>query len=447
MEITLTKSEGLSRSFTVTIPADELQEKLTAKIEEIRPQMQLKGFRPGKVPAAHVKRMFGKSLMGEIIEETISETNQKAMEDNDLRPADQPSVDMKSDMEKVVTGDDGLNYELSVEVMPDFEPADVAKLKLERPVAEVTDEQVQTALEELAGQNKKYEPRGKTAKARDGDAVVIDFVGKIDGEAFEGGTAEEQAVVLGENRFIPGFEEQLVGVKTGEETELNVTFPEDYPSEALAGKEAVFEVKVKEVRAPETPDVDEDFAKGFGLEGLDQLKDMMRSQIQGQHDGMSRSKVKRALLDELDKAHTFDLPPNMVEAEFKQIWEQLQREKEADRLSDEDKAKSDEELEAEYRKIADRRVRLGLVLAEIGRVSEIQINEEEVAQALNAEARKYPGQEREVIQFFQSNPQAMAQIRAPIYEEKVVDYILELAEVTDKTVTREELEEEDDDLE
>ena len=298
--------------------------------------MNLKGFRPGKVPSSHVRKMFGKSIMSELIEGLIGETNQKVLEDAEVRPASQPDIEMDGDIEQVLEGKADLAYSLNVDVMPEFEPTDIKKLKLERPVTPVADEDVDEALQKLASQNQQYKPRGKTAKAKDGDAVVIDFVGKIDGEAFEGGTAEEQTVVIGANRFIPGFEEQLVGVKTGDDTELNVIFPEDYPSEDLKGKDAVFEVKVREVRMPKEAEINEDFAKNFGLESLEQLREMMTSQIQNEHDAASRQKAKRALLDLLDEAHEFDLPPKMVDQEFQQIWQQLQQEKEAGNLDEED---------------------------------------------------------------------------------------------------------------
>jgi len=444
MEVTQTKAEGLSRTFAVKVSASELQSKLDARIEEIRPSMNLKGFRPGKVPAAHVRKMFGRDLMGEIIDKTVNETNQKAIEDAELRPAGQPDVHLEGNIEDVVTGQADLSYHMHVDVMPEFEPVDVKTLKIDRPVAEISDEEVNEALGNLASQNTQYDEREEGAEAVDGDAVVIDFVGKIDGEAFDGGTAEQQTVVLGSGRFIPGFEEQLVGVKAGDEKDLNVSFPEDYPSKDLAGKAAVFETKVHQVRAPKTPEIDDEFAKGLGLESLEQLKGLITDQLKGNLDQASRSKAKRNLLDKLDAAHDFDLPPNMVEAEFNQIWQQLQAEMDAGRASDEDKNKPEDDLKAEYRKIAERRVRLGLVLAEIGRINDVRITEQEVQQALIREARQYPGQERQVIEFFQKNPNAMAQLRAPIYEDKVVDYILGEAEVTDTTVSREELFREDD---
>jgi len=444
MEVTQTKAEGLSRTFAIKVPASELQAKLDERIEEIRPQMKLKGFRPGKVPASHVRKMYGQDLMGELINKLVTETNQKALEDNELRPAGQPDVQIDGDMEAVVKGEADLSYNMNVDVMPEFEPADVTKLTITRPVAEVSQEQIDEALARIAEQNTQYEPRAKTAKARDGDAVVMDFVGKIDGEAFEGGSAEQQTLVLGSGQFIPGFEDQLVGVKAGEEKEVNVTFPEEYGAEHLAGKEAVFEVKVHEVRAPKTAEVDDEFAKGLGLESLEQLTGLVKDQLKAEHDGASRAKAKRNLLDQLDEAHSFDLPPNMVEQEFNQIWQQLQAEMDAGRTADEDKDKSEDELKDEYRKIAERRVRLGLVLAEIGRIADVRISEQEVNQALVREARQYPGQEQQVVEFFRNNPGAMAQLRAPIYEDKVVDHILEVAEITEETVSREDLFKEDD---
>ena len=367
MEVTQTKAEGLSRTFEIKVPASELKAKLDERIEEIRPQMKLKGFRPGKVPAAHVRKMFGRDLMGELINKLVTETNQKALEDNELRAAGQPDVKMDGDLEEVVKGQADLSYNMEVDILPEFEPSDVSKLKITRPVADVAEEQVQEALGRIAEQNVKYEARAKTAKARDADAVKIDFIGRIDGEAFEGGAAEEQTLVLGSNRFIPGFEEQLVGVKAGDELDVTVTFPEEYGSKDLAGKEAVFGIKVHEVSEPKTPEIDEEFAKGLGLESLEQLTGLVKDQLKAEHDAASRSKAKRNLLDALDDAHDFDLPPNMVEQEFNQIWQQLQTEMDAGRVADEDKDKSEDDLKAEYRKIAERRVRLGLVLAEIGR--------------------------------------------------------------------------------
>lgn len=436
--------EGLSRTYKVNVPKADLQKRFDERIEEIRPQMNLKGFRPGKVPASHVKKMFGKDIMGEVVQALVQETSQKAIEDADVRPAGQPEMKMESDMEKVLSGDEDLAYEMNVDVMPDFEPVDVKKLTIKKPVADIGDDEIDERLAQIAEANPKFEKRAKTAKARDKDAVVIDFLGKLDGEPFEGGAAEEHTLVLGSNSFIPGFEDQLVGSKAGEEKDVTVTFPENYQAEHLAGKEAVFVVKVHEVRAAKTPDIDDEFAKGLGLEDLAKLKELVTEQIQNEFGGASRAKAKRNLLDQLDEKHDFDLPPKMVDQEFGQIWQQLQAEMDAGRTAEEDKGRSEDDLKEEYRKIAERRVRLGLVLAEIGRLAEVQISEQEVQQALIREARNFPGQERQVIEFFQKDPNAMAQLRAPIYEDKVVDHILETAKVKEETVAKDELLKEDE---
>ena len=445
MNVTETKAEGLSREFKVLIPKADLADKLTARITEIQPQVNLKGFRKGKVPASHIKKMFGKSLMAEIVQDLVRTSSSKALEDKSLRPASQPHVHMDADEEQVVAGEADLEYHMHVDIMPEFEPADMTGVKLERLTAEPEEEQMTEALQRIAESNKAYESKGDDALAVEGDAVVIDFVGKIDGEAFEGGSAEGHTLVLGDGRFIPGFEDQLIGVKAGDEKDVNVSFPEDYQVDTLKGKPAVFEVKVHEVKAPKTPQLDDEFAQSLGLESLDKLKEAISQQLEGELKAASRQVVKRNLLDALDERHDFDLPPKMVEAEFDQIWKQFEQEKAADRLSDEDKEKSDDELKAEYRKIAERRVRLGLVLAEIGQKAEIEITNDELVQALRQEASRYPGQEQMVVDFYRNNPAQMAQLRAPIFEEKVVDYILAKADVTEKKVSREELLKEIDD--
>lgn len=439
MQCSEIKNEGLSRTFSVHIPAADLVRRLDARIEEIRPQMSLKGFRTGKVPVAHVRKMFGKSIMGELIETVVGEATQRAIDEAKIRPATQPSVHFESDMDGVLAGTADLAYHFHIEAMPEFEPVDVGTLKVTRPVSPVTEEAITEAIGRIAGQNKTYEARAKTAKAKDGDAVVIDFIGKIDGEAFEGGSAEESTVVIGAGRFIPGFEEQLVGVKAGQETQIEVTFPADYGAAHLAGKPAVFEIKVREVREPKDPTVDDDFAKGLGLESLEQLNDLVRKQIEAEHERASRLKAKRSLLDALDASHSFELPPRMVEAEFEQIWSQLQQEKAAGRLDAEDAAKDEDQLRADYQRISQRRVRLGLVLAEIGQRAGVEITQEETQRALIAEARQYPGQERKVIEYFQKNPGALAQLRAPIYEDKVVDLLFTRVQLSEETVDRETL--------
>jgi trigger factor len=439
MNVTETKSEGLSREFRVSVPASELAARLSAKIDEIRPRVQLKGFRPGKVPVAHIRKMYGRSLMGEIVEAAVQETSQKTLEDKELRPAAQPTIRLEASADSVVSGEADLEFHMAVEVMPDFEPADVSGLKVERLIAQATEDEIAEALGRIAEGSKSYDPRAEGEASVKGDAVVIDFVGRIDGETFEGGSAEGQTLVLGEGRFIEGFEDQLIGVRAGDKVDVSVTFPEAYPVETLKGRPAVFEVTVREVKSATTPEIDDALAVSLGLSDLAALRDAVKAQIERELGGASRQQVKRSLLDALDERHDFELPPMMVKAEFDQIWAQLEQEKAGGRLSEEDKDKSDDELRGEYQKISQRRVRLGLVLAEIGRRANVEITNEEVVGALRQEAARYPGQEKEVVEFYRNNPNALAQLRAPIYEEKVVDYILSRADVSERTVTREEL--------
>ena len=435
--------EGLSRVYAVTVPKDDLNGQLEAKIAEIRPNMNLKGFRPGKVPAVHVKKMYGRQLMQEIVDKAVNDASNEALSQAGARPAAQPDIKLESDLGQVMEGKADLAFDLDVELMPEFEPADLAGMKLERPTYGATDEEIDAQIVEIAGANRSFED--KEGAAADGDMVVADFVGRIDGEAFEGGSAEDAEIVIGSNRFIPGFEEQLTGASTGETRTVSVTFPEAYQAAQLAGKPAEFEVTVKAVRAPKADEaVDDAFAERLGLPSLQALKDAIRGQVESQYAAASRQKVKRALLDALDERHGFDLPPRMVEAEFSSIWSQLEQERARGETSAEDAGKSDDELRAEYRRIAERRVRLGLVLAEIGRRAGVDVSEQEMQGALIAEARKYPGQEREVVEYFRQNPQAAATLRAPIYEEKVVDHLIGQADVTDRTVTKEELFAEDE---
>jgi trigger factor len=437
MNVVEKSSEGLSRTFEVVVPASDLQSRLSVKIEEIRPQVRLKGFRPGKVPAAHIRKMFGASIMSDILQEIVPEATQSTLDERKLRPASQPNVEVKSDADDVLKNGKDFTFEINVEVMPEFETTDPKKLKLERPVAKVGDDQVNEALERLAKDSRSYEDKPKTAKAAKGDVVVIDFVGKIDGEVFPGGSATDSRVALGDGAFIPGFEDQLIGAKAGDDVEIKVTFPKDYGAEHLAGKDAVFETKVKSVQAPQDSKIDDSLAERLGLSDLDALKDALTKRFEQEHNQASRMKMKRQLLDQLDEAHgDIDLPGRMVEAEFENIWREVLAAKEAGELEDEDKDKSDDELKADYRTIAERRVRLGLVLAEIGRNAKVDVTQEELARAVNQEAMKYPGQERQVVEYFQNNPGAVQALRAPIYEEKVVDYIIELADVKEVSVDR-----------
>ncbi len=440
IQIVEKSGEGLSRVFGVTVSAKELNTRAEKRITEITPQMQLKGFRPGKVPAAHVRRMYGKSIMGEVIEQVLTESTDKAISDAKVRPATQPDMKLESDMDKVIAGTADLTYEIQLEVMPEFVPVDPKTLSLTRPIYGAPDKEVDEMLAQLAQQNRTYEPKtGKATKAADGDMVVADFIGRIDGEVFDGGTAEDSQIVIGSGQFIPGFEEQLIGAKAGDVVTVKVSFPDDYQVDTLKGKPAEFETTIKDVRAPVESKIDDAFATKLGLDSMDALRTAVRGQIEQQYGNQSRFKLKRALLDVLDTEHSFALPPRMVEAEFSAIWQQVQNDKASGGAPNDDAGKSDEQLESEYRKIAERRVRLGLVLAEIGRAANIQITEQELTEAARQEAMRYGPQAQEVFDYLRKNAAAQAQLRAPIYEDKVVDYIFGQAKIADKAVSKDEL--------
>lgn len=435
MEVTEKSAEGLDRKFLVKVSAEELDEKLVTRLEEIKGQVHLKGFRKGKAPVSFLRKMYGKGVMGEIVQEIVTETSQKAFSDRDLQPASQPHPHFHSDMEEVIAGKADLEYDVHAEILPTFEPMDVSELKLTRLVADVPEEDIEDSLKKVAEQQTSYAAREDGAKAEDGDQTKIDFVGSIDGEEFPGGKGEGVDLVLGSGSFIPGFEEQLVGVKVGDEKTVKVSFPEDYNAQELAGKDAEFAVKVLEVKAPEEVAIDDELAKKLGLDDLAALKQALTDRIESEYKQLSRGHLKRALLDKLDAAHDFELPKGMVDAEFDQIWRQVE---EAER-DEEDKDKSEDELKAEYRKIAERRVRLGLVLAEIGKKADVQVPQEDLQREMINMARAYPGQEKEVLEFYQKNPAAVQQLRAPLFEERVVDYIFERAEVTEEKVSKEKL--------
>lgn len=453
MQVTETLSEGLKREFMVVIEAADLAGRLDAKLDEIKGQVQLKGFRPGKVPKSHLMKTYGKSVMGDVIQETVGETSQKAIEERELKPALQPNIELEGDVEPVIEGKSDLTYKLTFEIMPDFELPDFSALKLTRPVVEVSDEEVDESITQMAAQQQNFEPKDEKAKAEDGDRLTIDFLGKVDDVAFEGGTAEGASLVIGSGQFIPGFEEQLVGAKAGDDVTVNVTFPAEYGAEHLAGKDAVFDVKVQEVAGPAETKIDDEFATQMGLESLDALKEALKGRIGEDYGRISRNRVKRSLLDELDGLLDFELPPTMLEQEIEQIVQQAQSEKahsaeDYDPEQDHDHDHSDVEIsdeeKEEFKTIAARRVRLGLLLSEVGTRNEVQVTQDEVNRAIAEQARNFPGQEQQVFQFYTQNQQAQAQIRAPLFEDKVVDYILELAKVTDETVTREALLEDPD---
>ena len=445
MQIVEKSADGLSRVWGVTIPMADLAGKLDARIAEITPTLNIKGFRPGKVPQAHVRRLYGKSLMSEVVEQTINESTQKVLDDAKIRPAGEPELKPDGDLNAVIDGEADLAYEIAVDLMPEFEPVDPAILALERPVYAPTDADLDEALKDLTDQEKVYEPRkSKTAKAKDGDQLLINFLGKMDGVPFEGGAADDATLVLGSGQFIPGFEEQLIGATAGSDVVVKVTFPTTYQADSLKGKDAEFDVHVTEVREPKASTADDAFAEKLGVENLEKLKELLKVSVEQQYIKASRFKAKRALLDQLDSKHDFPLPPKMVESEFASIWQQVQQDKEAGSLPEDDASKTDEQLEGEYRKIAARRVRLGLVLAEIGRANDVQVGEQELTQAMFEEARKYGSQANQIFQMFRENPNAQAQLRAPIFEDKVVDLILEKAKVTDVPVSKDELMKDDE---
>ena len=434
MKVTETKNEGLERGYSITVGADELETKVNEKLETARADFQMKGFRKGHAPLALMKKMFGKSVLGEAMQETIDGAIQDHLEQSGDRPATQPDVKMTNDEWK--EGDD-LEVTLNYETLPDVPEADFSKIKLTRMVTEVDDASVTEALENLAKSANNFEKRKKGSKAKDGDQIVIDFLGKVDDVAFDGGQADDYPLVLGSNSFIPGFEEQLVGAKEGEEVEVKVTFPENYQAETLAGKEAVFTCNVKEVKEPKPAEINDELATKFGVEGLDALKTQISERLEQEYQGASRVLMKRELMDALDKAVSFDLPKSLVKAEADQIAHQLWHDANPDHQGhDHDPIEPTKEQE----KLAERRVRLGLLLAELGNKNNVEVSDQELQQAMFQQASQYPGQEREYFEFIQKNPQAQQQLRAPIFEDKVINYIFELADVKDKKATKAQLE-------
>jgi trigger factor len=408
--------------------------------------VNLKGFRPGKAPVSFLKKQFGKSVMGEVVEQAVNEGSQKAIADNQLKPALQPRVEPVGDVQQVVDGKADLQFTVTVDLMPDFETTDVAKLTVERLTSDVTDADVDEALDRLAKQSRGYAAKPEGEAAAKDDVATIDFLGSIDGVPFDGGKGEDFNLTLGSGQFIPGFEDQLIGAKAGESRDVKVTFPAEYHAPDLAGKEAVFAVTVKEIKTPEEAKVDDELATKMGLENLATLKDRVRDQVKGDFTAASRLHLKRRILDALDTAHAFPLPPAMVEAEFESIWAQVEAELKREGKTAADEGKTEDELKAEYRAIAERRVRLGLVLGKLGEQNGITITGDEVNRAIMARARQFPGQEQQVFQYYANNQQAQAEIRAPLFEDKVVDFIAELAQVTDKPVDRETLFQDPDDL-
>ena len=437
MQITETSTEGLKREFKVVVASQDIEQRVNARLAEVAKTVRLPGFRPGKVPAAVVKQRYGDSLLGEVLEQTVNETSSQALSDRNLRPALQPKIEITS-FEK---GAD-LVYDMKLEILPEIETIDFSGVSLERLKPEIPDTELDEALKSLADRYRETEDVTDGSAAATGDTVVIDFVGSIDGEKFDGGAGTDFSLELGSGRFIPGFEEQLVGSKVGDHVAVKVPFPADYGVDTLAGKDAVFEVDLKGLKRKLPAEVDEKLAETLGLENLEALRGAVREQMEREYAGVARQKLKRDLLDILSERHDFAVPTGMVELEFDSIWKQYEAERDRAKASGaykEEEAKPDEETKDEYRKIAERRVRLGLVLAEVGRTNNIQVTQDEVNRAVMAQARNYPGQEKAVMDFYRNNPDAAGQLRAPIYEDKVVDFIVDLAQVTEKAVPPKEL--------
>jgi len=436
MQTVETLNEGLKRAYTLTITAKDIDKRVEAEVKRVAPQVRMPGFRPGKVPANLIRKMHGEALAADALNTSIQEGVQKVIADNKLRPAMQPSVELDEGYE---AGKDA-EVKVELEVLPDVPTPSIDALKLERLTVPVEDSAVDEQLKSFASQMKNWKDAAKTHKAKEGDQVVMDFVGKVDGVAFDGGTGEDMAVEIGSGRLIPGFEDQIVGVKAGDEKTINVTFPDDYNAENLKGKAATFDLKIKKVQVSGESKIDDELAKSMGLESLDQLKGLLKGQVEQEHNQLTRTHMKRKLLDQLAEGHDFPVPPSMVEAEFNQIWAQLQHEA----SHEEDPEAAIKEMEAErddYKAIAERRVRLGLLLSEIGQANGVEVSQQEMNRLIAQAAQQYGPEDRQrFIQYVQQEPMAAAQLRAPLYEDKVVDFLFEKAEISDRDVTREELE-------
>jgi len=442
MQVTETLTEGLKHEFQISVSASDLDAKADARLVDLKDKVRLNGFRPGKVPVSHLKKVYGRSVMAETIDQTIRDTNSQIFTERGFRLATEPKVTMPTEqkaVEDILTGKSDLIYTVSIEVVPPIQLADFKGFTVEKPVAEVTDADVDEAIKRIADQNRAFAAKGEGAKAETGDRVTISFKGTINGTPFEGGTGEGIQVTIGSNTFIPGFEEQLLGIAAGETRTLKVSFPKNYGSEKLAGQPAEFETTATLIEAPQDTAINDDFAKTLGLESLDKLKEAARERLTAEFAGATRQRVKRTLLDRLDESHRFEAPPSLVDEEFNLMWNSIKAEMESSGKTFADEDTTEEAAKEEYRKIADRRVRLGLVLSEIGEKNKITVTDDEVSRAVIERARQMPGREKEVWDYYRNNANALAQLRAPIYEDKVVDFILELANVTEKKVTREDL--------
>lgn len=433
MQVTETLNQGLKREYKVAVPAATLRAKVDGKLSELSHKLRIPGFRPGKVPMSVLKQRYEKDVLGEVLNESVQQGSQQLLTERNLRPASQPKVELVGEFKE---GAD-LEFSVAIEVIPEVAPMDFTTISLERVGVEVPETEVEESLNRIAKRQRASEPASDDVAAQKGDIVVIDFVGSIDGVEFEGGKSEGHHLELGSNQFIPGFEDQLIGTKKGDKKAVEVKFPAEYGNVDLANKDAHFAVTVQEVRHLKEVPVDDELAKSLGLTDLAELKKQARERIEKEYGTVARARVKRKLLDVLADNHNFTLPEGLIEAEFNAIWQQIQADIKANRLDEEDKGKSEDVLKKEYRDIAERRVKLGLLLSEVGRQNNIQVPNEELSRALIQEAQRYPGQQQQVIEYYQRSPEALNQLRAPLYEEKVVDFILERAKISDRKVSPE----------
>ena len=447
MQVTETLSQGLKHEFQISVPASDLDAKADAKLVDLKDKVRLNGFRPGKVPVAHLKKIYGRSVMAETIDQTIRDTNTQIFTERGFRLAAEPKITMpteKDEVEELLTGKSDLTYKVEIEVVPPIQLADFKSFAVEKLVADVTDADVDEAINRIAEQNRGYAAKGEGAKAESGDRVTVNFKGTIDGTPFDGGTGDDIQVVIGSNTFIPGFEDQLIGIAAGENRTVKATFPKNYASTTLAGKDAEFETTATAVEAPQPVEINEEFAKTLGVESLEKLKEALRGRLTTEFAVTTRQRVKRALLDRLDETHKFEAPQTLVDEEFNLMWNSIKAEMKSGGKTFADENTTEDKAKEEYRGIADRRVRLGLVLSDIGEKNKITVTDDEVGRAVIERARSMPGREKEVWDYYRNNANALAQLRAPIFEDKVVDFILELANVTEKKVTREELYKDDE---
>jgi trigger factor len=449
MQFTETSAAGLKREYRVVVPASDLEARVNERLDDLKDRVQLRGFRPGKVPVAHLKRLYGKSAMAEVIEAAVREANGKII-DEKLKPkgeklATEPKVVLPSEegaVQGVIEGKADLAYTVEMEIVPPITLADFKSIKLTRLTADVSDDEIDQAVKNIAEQNKPFV--AKTDGAANGDRVTLSFEGTIAGTPFEGGSGKDLPLVLGSGQFIPGFEDHLVGLKAGDSKSFDIKFPDDYRATTLAGKDVTFAVTVSAVETPGEVKIDDDFAKSLGLESLAKLKEAVKERLVREHTAASRHKLKRALLDQLDERHKFEPPPSLVEQEFSNVWGQVEKDLKDQNRTFADEGTTEEKARAEYRAIAERRVRLGLVIAEIGERNNIKVTDEQLRAAVMEQVRQFPGQERQIWEYYQKNPNALAALRAPLFEDKVVDFLVELAEVTEKPVSRDDLFKEDE---